>query len=97
MTGQPSPSPPPQSCGRAAADHQETGYRSRGALKGTGWWTSCAGRSAAVRPTEKWTGTGQERETPESYTVLHLQLILERGCVGTDPLKIGSEKGFKTN
>lgn len=65
MTGQPSPSPPAQSCGRAVADPQGTGYQGWGALKGSGWWISCAGRSVAALPLERWTGTEQERERAE--------------------------------
>lgn len=70
MTGQPSPSPPSQSCGRAVADPRGTGYQSWGVLKGTGWWTSCAGQSVAAQPSARWTGTGHEREVPESKSVL---------------------------
>lgn len=64
MTGQPSPSPPSQSCGRAVADPQERGYQGWGAPKGSGWWISCAGRSVVAQPLERWTGTEQERERP---------------------------------
>lgn len=68
MTGQPSPSPPSQSCGRTVVAPQETGYQNQGALKGTGWWTSCAGQSVVVQPSERWTGTGAgERNTSVKY------------------------------
>lgn len=66
ITAQPSPSPPPQSCGTAVADLQETGYRSWGALKWTVWSTSCAGQSAVAQPWERWTGTAQGRQVPGS-------------------------------
>lgn len=62
MTGQPSPSPPAQSCGRAVADHRGTDCQSWGAVKGTGWWTSCAGQSVVAQPLERWTGTEQHKE-----------------------------------
>lgn len=75
MTSQLSPSPLCQSCGRAVAVLRGTGYQSRGVLKGTGWWTSCAGRSVVAQPSERWTGTGQERER-ERDTSLQLSGLL---------------------
>lgn len=66
MTRQPSPSPHSQSCGRTVADPRGTGCQSWGVLRGTGWWSSCAERSVAARPSARWTGTGQGRELPPS-------------------------------
>lgn len=57
MTGQASPRHRSPSGGRAAADLLGTGCQSPGVTKGTGWWTSCAGQSAAAPPVETWTGT----------------------------------------
>lgn len=57
MAGRASPSPRSGSCGRAAADHLETGCQSTGVPKGTGWWTLCAGQNVAAQPSERWTGT----------------------------------------
>lgn len=39
MAGEPSPSPPALSCGRAGAVLQGTGCLGWGAGGGTGWWT----------------------------------------------------------
>lgn len=59
MTTQPSPSPPSPTCGRAAAAPRGTGCQSWGVLGGTGWWSSCAGRSEAAQPAERWTCTSK--------------------------------------
>lgn len=69
MAGWLSPSPPPQSCGKVGADPQETGCQSQGALKGTGWWTSCGGQNVVAQPSERWRGTGQERDTTKSESL----------------------------
>lgn len=70
-TGQPSPSLPSQSCGRAVVEPQGTDCQSWGDLKGIGWWTLCAGQSVAAQPSERWTGTGQDRKISKSViTVL---------------------------
>lgn len=80
ITAQPSPSPPSQSCGTTVADLPETGYRSRGALKWTVWSTSCAEQSAVAQPWERWTGTAQGRQIPESdcFILTKMQVFLSQ-------------------
>lgn len=66
MASQPSPSPPSPSCGRAVAYPQGTGCQEWGVLEGTGWWSSCAGRSVAAQPSERWTWTEKEKHQSQS-------------------------------
>lgn len=80
MTGQPVPSLPSQSCGRAAADLLGTDCHSQGGLKRTGWWTSFAEQSVAAQPSVTWTSTGHERERSESKPVQVFPLLLHIQC-----------------